>query len=543
MAIGKFDKKLNDMRRALPSFRRHNLSPSQRNVIGELQDRSDLVIHQSDKGLGPTVSERPKYIRDLLETHLLNEENYEFLSPEIAKTELKKQKEKFLEIHRDMGHTLPSEAEEVYFKRAMSKEHLGKTRVPQIYGIYKVHKKDIKPRPVISSVNSIPEIFSKHVDYWLKKIVGKLLPTYIRDAEHLIRSLQETFPQGLPPGAKLFSVDAVGMYSNIDTDHGINILTRWLTEYAHELPPSMPVDFILEALAEIMKNNIFQFGDTMWRQKRGCAMGTSSAVNYACLYVGLLEVKRLLPRYKSQLLYFKRFIDDGIGVWQDTRAEPHAWQSFFRCLNRWGTLKWTCDGHVDNLVFLDLQLSILPNRQIHLKSYQKPMNLYLYIPPGSAHPKNMLYSMIFGRLRAYYVQNTDTQDFLTMVKLLARRLVARGYSLQTLKPLFQQAATRLLKSDPRIPRPRTPIEPLDDATTPINPIIFHLKHHPRGITRQQVRSAYSETLEPMLPDRRLLIAVSRPKNIKDRVCSTRLANLPGVNPSDFINTGDNTRSP
>jgi hypothetical protein len=29
MAIGKFDKKLNGMRQALPSFRRHNLSPSQ----------------------------------------------------------------------------------------------------------------------------------------------------------------------------------------------------------------------------------------------------------------------------------------------------------------------------------------------------------------------------------------------------------------------------------------------------------------------------------------------------------------------------------
>jgi hypothetical protein len=32
-------------------------------------------------------------------------------------------------------------------------------------------------------------------------------------------------------------------------------------------------------------------------------MGTSSAVNYACLYVGLLEVWRLLPHYKNNLLF------------------------------------------------------------------------------------------------------------------------------------------------------------------------------------------------------------------------------------------------
>jgi hypothetical protein len=44
-------------------------------------------------------------------------------------------------------------------------------------------------------------------------------------------------------------------------------------------------------------------------------MGTHAAVtNYAYLYVGLLEVQRLIPRYEICLPFFKRFIDDGIGV-------------------------------------------------------------------------------------------------------------------------------------------------------------------------------------------------------------------------------------
>jgi hypothetical protein len=542
-AISKFDMKLNAMRKALPSHRRHNLSPAQRNVISELRNRNDLIIYPTDKNLGPSVSDRSSYIRDVLETHLLNDENYEYLPLEVATRELQKQRSNFIQLHQDLGHQLPTEAEETYFKRALHPSRLSKTRVPQIYGIYKVHKKEIKPRPVISSVNSIPEIFSKHVDYWLKKIVGTLLPTYIKDAEHLIHSLQETFPNGLPPGAKLFSVDAVGMYSNIDTDHGITILTRWLKDYRHELPTSMPTDFILASLTEIMKNNIFQFGDTCWRQKRGCAMGTSSAVNYACLYVGLLEVKRLLPRYRKQLLFFKRFIDDGIGVWLDTRDDPLAWRSFFRCLNNWGSLKWTCDGHVSDLVFLDLTISITPDRQIHFRSYQKPMNLYLYLPPGSAHPKNMLYSLIYGRLRAYRIRNTDTSDFIEMAKLLAQRLIARGFSLETLKPVFQRATLRLAKSDPRVKNNRDVLEVAAESTETAEPIIFHLRHHPRGITRQQVRTAYNEILQPFLTERRLLIAVSRPKNLKDRICSTVLPRNNGDNPSDYIDTGDNNRSP
>ena len=297
LALANFDEKLNNFARALPKHRQHNLSPSQQNVIRELRDRPDLIVFQTDKNLGPSVSERKRYIQDVLANHLLNDSNYEHLPPDIAQIEIRRQRCAFEGIYGKFGHLLPTEAEETYFKRAMTEEHLSQTRVPQIYGIYKVYKEVKKTRPVISSVNSLPELFSKHVDYWLKKVVGELLPTYIKDAEHLMRSLKETFPNGLPPGAQLFSVDAVGMYSNIDTDHGVDVMTRWLTQHNETLPASMPIDFILASLEEIMRNNIFQFGNTYWRQIRGCAMGTSSAVNYACLYVGLLEVRRLLPRY------------------------------------------------------------------------------------------------------------------------------------------------------------------------------------------------------------------------------------------------------
>jgi hypothetical protein len=170
------------------------------------------------------------------------------------------------------------------------------------------------------------------------------------------------------------------------------------------------------------------------------------------------------------------------------------------------------------------------------------MNLYLYIPPGSAHPSNMIYGLIYGRLRSYRLQNTDTRDFNQMAILLARRLCARGYSLHTLLPYFQKAATRLLAADPRIILEPTAM-PQTDSNDEDKPMIFHLPHHPRGITRLQVREAYSATLGPLIPERRLLIAVSRPKNIRDRVCRTRLPDLPGTNPSDFIITGDDTMSP
>jgi hypothetical protein len=176
-------------------------------------------------------------------------------------------------------------------------------------------------------------------------------------------------------------------------------------------------------------------------------------------------------------------------------------------------LKWTCDGHVKDLIFLDLRISIMPNCQLHYKTYQKEHNLYLYIPPGSAHPKNVLFGLVYGRLQAYRLQNTADANFTKMAILLARRLCARGYSMKTLLPVFQKAGHQLLSSDPHQPALPRPETGATGATPVENPLIFHLKHHPHGITRQQVRTAYSEFIAPILPDQPLVIAVSRPKNI------------------------------
>jgi hypothetical protein len=50
---------------------------------------------QTHKNLGPSVADRQQYIGDVLETHLLNDANYEHLPPEMATKELRTQHKKF----------------------------------------------------------------------------------------------------------------------------------------------------------------------------------------------------------------------------------------------------------------------------------------------------------------------------------------------------------------------------------------------------------------------------------------------------------------
>ena len=97
-----------------------------------------------------------------------------------------------------------------------------------------------------------------------------------------------------------------------------------------------------------------------------------------------------------------------------------------------------------------------------------------------------------------------------MATLLARRLTARGYTLQQLLPLFTDTEAHLEAMEKAARQP-TQIKPTPETQLPI---IFHLKYHPQGIQRERVQSVYAKTMAPILKtERKIIIAVSRPKNL------------------------------
>jgi hypothetical protein len=196
----------------------------------------------------------------------------------------------------------------------------------------------------------------------------------------------------------------------------------------------------------VIDNNIFSFGSSYWLQLSGTAMRTPVACAYAMISYSQFENSTILTEFASNLLYYKRYIDDMFGIWlpPNTKKPPNtnkdrAWTSFKDTLNNWGTLKWVVENPSLKTTFLDLNISI-QNSRIITTTYQKDLNMYLYIPQDQHIPPGCLKRLINGELCRYWIQNPNIEDFQAILSKFITRLLNRGHTMDSLKPILLQAA-------------------------------------------------------------------------------------------------------
>jgi hypothetical protein len=489
-----------------------NLTPIQAKALRSLRQNKELIIKPSDKNLGPTLMDLDAYISQILSKHLLTKDY-----SQLSKIEANHRMEHLKTLLKNLiqqNQNLLTKAELTYFDRSL-KSHF---RLPMFYGLPKVHKTPMSLRPVVSTTNSLLATFSIWLDYKMKTILP-LIQSFLKDSYTLIEELK-TFR--IPETAKIFTADAQSMYTNIDTTTGLATMRDFLNHNKENLPTDFPCTLFLQVLEIVMKNNIFSFAETYWLQLSGTAMGTPAACAYATITFGHFKNITLLPTFQESLLFYRRYIDDVFGIWlPPTHNKDIVWNNFKSALNSWGTLKWSTEEPTTQVHFLDLNITI-QNSTIEFSTYQKPLNLYLYIPPLSAHPFSCLKGLIQGELKRYWRQNT-TENFQKLVAHFAKRLYLRGHSMETLYPIFLQAVKTL----------NLPVT-LNDKRETDNTLFVHWKHHPHGLQRSDIRQIYKYTLEPNDIHDNMVVAISRPKNLRDTLTKTKLSLPNDKSIQDFI---------
>ena len=500
--------------------------------INTLCANRDFVILNADKNLGPVIIEREEYIKNVLNEHLLDEDTYEQIEEINALKIIDDTRDKTMELIIENKEYLTPE-EFRYFTRSFTQNN----RHPQFYSSPKVHKGKIPVplRPVVSQCGSVFAVISIFIDFKLQHLTQSI-PSYLKNSTSLLDELDKFGT--LPPSAKLFTSDATSMYSNIDPEEALPVLEAYLNEFSDELKgiEEEQIKLLIKLTRLVMKNNVFQFGSTWWRQKIGTAMGTPCACIYATIFFAYFERKVLLPKYRNNIILYKRQIDDIFAIWKTDPNRPNAWEEFKNDLNSVCKLHWNTEELDDTTNFLDLTIWIdKDSRRILYKTYHKPMNLFLYIPSHSASPPGLLKSLVFGLLQTYKRQNARREDFQTNVKRLFHRLLARGYKKDQLSTVFNEAAEKLNNPKKR----RDKINEISVGKNEDNQLFFHLTYHPRGVSRRFVQQKYKEicvrpnnlgesfcltknTTGGVMRIRKLTVAYSRPKNLRDLMSPSKL---------------------
>jgi hypothetical protein len=486
-----------------------NLSHYQASILENLKSSEDFQVFPSDKNLGPCIIEKSEYILRVL-AHLSDTTTYKQLSKnaaEIKMAEVETFIESFLFIHsRQITY-----ADQTYIDRSLEVPD----KFAHFYMMAKVHKTPWTVRPIVSVSGSLTHGLGRWLDQQLKPLVRKL-PSYIESSFQLKNRLSRLDVD--LSNVSLFTCDAVSMYTNIDTDHALEVIARFLR--TSPLCIGAPSAAIISALEIIMRNNVFRFGDTFWHQQQGTAMGTPPAPPYATLYFGIHEID-ILALFNNMLPSYSRYIDDVLAAWihhPNPSIDRQNFLAFQASMNSFGTLVWEFTPLEKQVDFMDLTVSVTP-LGIHTRLFEKPLNLYLYIPPHSAHAPGILRGLVFGMTGRIFRLTSHWRDQQSAVRHLFLRLCKRGYTSTQLRPIFKAALARI--DNP----------PLPDPWFHEKRCFLHLPFHPNDPRSSTVQRLFREHMlsprgEPELPElenpigaqirtNRLIVAYHRPSNLKN----------------------------
>jgi len=128
------------------------------------------------------------------------------------------------------------------------------------------------------------------------------------------------------------------------------------------------------------------------------------------------------------------------------------------------------------------------------------------------HPPSCFKGLIAGEMHQYWLQ-IDPITFQDILTKFLKRLLCRGHTLENLISLVKHAASSI---DSTI---TNPIESPSTANITMN---IHSVYQPNGLQWHDIRQLYEAILKPHLNFKNMMVAISRPTNLRDMLASAKL---------------------
>ena len=147
-------------------------------------------------------------------------------------------------------------------------------------------------------------------------------------------------------------MDVVGLYPDIPHDEGLPFLKDFLDS---RVDKQVTTDTLIELAELVLKNNIFQFSDNIYKKIRGTTIGTKFVTPYAILFMSALEEK-ILSKDKKKPSVWWRYIDDIFFIWE--HGEEFLKKFLIEINSLHATIKFTADWSNEKGNFLNVEVTL-----------------------------------------------------------------------------------------------------------------------------------------------------------------------------------------
>uniref|UniRef100_A0A8C5LNH5 Reverse transcriptase domain-containing protein n=1 Tax=Leptobrachium leishanense TaxID=445787 RepID=A0A8C5LNH5_9ANUR len=405
---------MTDLGKLKASTKSNNLTRKERDTLKKLTTNNEIEIKPADKG-GGTVIMTTEYYRNESNRILSDENTYKKLN----KNPGKDIQDKFAQ-YLEEGHTLGilNDQEFKYLKI----EH---PKTPVFYFLPKIHKDLLKPpgRPIISGIGSISSRLSEYIDHQLQPYVTSTT-AHLKDTTEILNILNDVRWES---DLLLVTSDVQSLYTIIPHRNGLEATEHFLKK-SETLQPEQIV-FILEGIRLILENNYFYFQDDFYIQTNGTAMGSRFAPSYANLFMAFWE-ESFLPEYQSNLVCYKRYIDDIFFIW---KGGINALKTFLEELDHNGRgISLTTTWSYERINFLDLSIYI-QDGTIKTETFFKKVDVNSFIETTSCHLPQWLDGIPKSQFLRVRRNCTDLETYERQSNKLKKDFLEKGYDVDTLE--------------------------------------------------------------------------------------------------------------
>ena len=236
----------------------------------------------------------------------------------------------------------------------------------------------------------------------------------------------------------------VSLYTNVNTDKATQAIIKLLEKSRAESQVEERVSLanLERGLKIAMKYTVFKFNDQLYRQIKGCPMGSPLSPNFANLFMQALE-DDILKSCPVPIKFYKRYVDDCFVILPRGEDNENADLVLEHFNSADPDIKFTLEREKDGkLPFLDTLVQRDENGHLKVSVYRKPthsgrgLNFESHHSPGT---KRGIISTLTTRAKRI---TTDPADLKKECQSLEQEFVDNGFPRNLVKGTMKKCLAK-----------------------------------------------------------------------------------------------------